>query len=83
MIQKLRSNIQIEDRADTNGAKEADIDSLSGFFNLVDFLVHGENDWGATEEQDEDSEGDETVDGDYVVVDEFVPGADGAEPDED
>lgn len=51
--------------------------------DLVDVLVHCENDRHAADQKDQNAQEDESIDGDNVVVQESGPWAYGAEPHED
>lgn len=80
---ELAGYVEVEDGAYADGSKEAHEKGLSGFLDLVDFLVEEEDGREAAEEQDQDAEGDQAVDGNGVVVDELIPRGYGSEPDED
>jgi len=82
LVQVVYCDVQVEDRADTDRPEEADEQSLADLLNLVDLLVHREDDWEAPKQEDKDAEEDQTVDGDDVVVGELVPRAYSTEPDE-
>lgn len=81
--QVLEAHVEVEDCGDADGPEEADEEDLAPFPDLVNVLVHEEDDWWAPEEKDEDAEEDEAVDWYLGVVREGVPGANGAKPDED
>lgn len=79
----LERDVEVEDCGDADGAEEAYEEGLAPFLDLMDPPAHEEHDGRAAEKEDQDAEKDEAVDWDLGVVDEGVPGADGAEPDED
>jgi hypothetical protein len=82
LSQEFQTDVQIEDGADTNRTKETHEKSLSLLLNLGNVLVHGIHNRRTSKQKYQDSEEDQTVDRDDVVVGEFGPGAHGAEPDE-
>jgi hypothetical protein len=58
LAQKLERDVEIEDGAYADGAEEAHVQRLALLVNLGDVVVHGEDDGGPAEEQDEDAEED-------------------------
>lgn len=80
-MQILKTNVEVEDSANTDGAKEANIEGLPLLLDLVDLLVHAPKNGRTSQEKNQYAEGNKAIDGDDVVVGEVVPGADGTEPD--
>lgn len=46
----------------------------------MDVLVHGKYNWQPTNDENENSQKDQAVDGDDIVVEERLPGTNGTEP---
>lgn len=60
-LQKLERDVHVEYSRDPHRAKEAHEDGLTYVLDLVDELLHAEDDRGASEEQNEYAQGDESV----------------------
>ena len=75
--------IEIKDCGNAHRAEEANEESLSPLFDLVDAFVHGENNGKAAEQEDENGHENESVDRDNITMREAVPWANSTVPDED
>jgi hypothetical protein len=51
--EKLTTDVQVEDRTDSDRAKEADNESLTRLFNLANLLVHSVDDGKLAKKQDQ------------------------------
>ena len=81
--ESLLGDIQIEDSAHSNRAEETNEQSLLLLLDLWNLPMHGV-DYGQTSDQeDENAQGDQSIDGDNIVACEFRPWADGTKPHED
>lgn len=77
------ADIEVEDRGDADGPEKANDNSLTPLLDLVDATVHKENDGWSAEEKNEDSQRNQAVDRDNVVVCKHMPRTDGAKPNKD
>ena len=83
LAEEFTTCVEIKDCGNAHGAEEANKESLSPLFNLVNPFVHGENNRKAAEQEDEDGNKNESVDRDNITMREAVPGANSTVPDED
>lgn len=81
--EKLTTDVQVEDCANSNGAEEADNERLARLFNLMDLLMHSVDDGETTKEQDQYTQWYKSVDRNNVVVHKLVPRCDCSKPYED
>lgn len=81
--EELAADVQIEYCTNTDGAKKADNESLTWFLDLMNLLVHGENNRKSTQKQNQYTQWDEPIDGNNIVVCEFIPRCDCTKPYED
>ena len=83
LAEKFATCVEIKNCRDTHGAEEADEEGLSPLFDLMDVVVHGENNGNAAEQEDQDGEENESIDRDNTIMREAVPGANSTVPHED
>jgi hypothetical protein len=81
--EELPRNVQVEDGGNSNWSKPTRESSLFPVFQLVYLLVEQEHHGKSPQEEHQDSQRDQTIDGNHVVVDEAMPGTNGSKPHED
>lgn len=70
LLEEFPANREVEDGTDTDWPKEADECSLRDEFNLMDVPVHRKYDWHPADQENENTQEDESVERDDVVVEE-------------
>lgn len=81
--QEFQRDVQIKDRTHADRPEESNEQGLLLLFDLLDLPVHCIDDGHTAEKEDQDSNENEAVDRDHIVVHEQGPGAHSAEPHED
>lgn len=83
LSEKFQADVEIEDGAHTNWAKEPNIQSLSLVFDLMDVFAHGKYDGGSSKEKDQDTQEEKAIERNYGVMNELIPWGHSTEPDKD
>lgn len=78
--EKVKTNVEIEHSAHSNGAEEPDKESLLLLLNLPNLPVHGKDDRYTAKQEYENAQEDEPVYWYHVVVSKAGPGTYGTEP---
>lgn len=68
--EEFSTNGEVEDSADADWAEESNKCCVRDVLDLMDVLVHREDDWHPANKQDQDSQENEAVDRNDVVVQE-------------
>ena len=79
-VKKIKADIEIENRTDSDRAEETNKQSLLHLFNLTDFPVHSKDNREASKEQDKHAKEYQTIDRDNAVMSKERPGAYSTEP---
>lgn len=83
LVQELKTDIEIEDGADTNRAKESDKQSLALLLDLPYIPMQSEDYWHTTEQKYKDTEENEPPRRNYIVVTKAGPRTDSPKPEKD
>lgn len=83
LSQEIQRDVQIKDRTHANRPEESNEQGLLLLFDLLDLPVHCIDDGHTAEKEDQNSNKDEAVNRDHIVVHEQGPWAYRPEPHED
>lgn len=82
LLEEFPADRKIEDGANTDWTEESDKGSLCEMLDLVDVLVHCEDDRHTADQEDQNAQENESIDRNDVVVHEGRPRTHGAKPHE-
>lgn len=69
LVQEFPANGQVEYGPDANRSEKTNKGRLEFVLDLMDIFVHRKDDWQSTNQEDQNSQEDETIDGNDIVVD--------------
>ena len=80
LAKELPSNVEVEHCAYADRSEKAHKRCVLPMLDLVNLLMESQDHGKASEEQDEDTKGDEAINRYHAVIDKAVPWTDSAEP---